>query len=384
MDQCGKKKIAFVLDGAMVGGLEMALTQMLRKIDTDRYEISLFTNVRGNPCIGQIPECIRIVDLDDLDLRTHFFAALRNGKLCRAAKLLLCYVKLRLSKSEFEKVKYAQEPFPLSEELYDCAIAYRASWESVLWVMDHIKARKKAVWVHGTIWGCREQKWVERADKIFCVSEDMKRYIERICPEVVGKTETFYNLLDSEQIATKAGKGLDFGEGITLVTVGRLSSEKGQDMIPQTMRYLLDAGYQAKWYVVGDGAMRGQIEQLCRELDVEENVILTGTKNNPYPYIKGCDIYVQTSYAEGWGLTVQEAKILHKPIVTTDIPVMKEQFTHMKNGYITKGVSPESLFEGIKMLIDNPALCEKFVEELKKENHDNSQELEKLYAYIES
>ena len=83
-------------------------------------------------------------------------------------------------------------------------------------------------------------------------------------------------------------------------------------------------------------------------------------------------------------MTVQEAKILHKPIVTTDIPVMKEQFTHMKNGYITKGVSPESLFEGIKMLIDNPALCEKFVEELKKENHDNSQELEKLYAYIES
>lgn len=379
-----KKKIAFVLDGAIVGGVETALMQMLQKIDTNRYEIHLFTNVKGNPCIGQIPECIKVVDLDDFDLRSNFFGALRKGKFRRAAQLLWCYFKLKRSKSEFERVKYSQEAFTLSEEVFDCAVAYRASWESVLWTMDHVKARKKVAWVHGTIWGARDQKWIERADKLFCVSEDAKRYIEHICPDVVGRAEVFYNLLDGEKIIEKATEEVALEDGIILATVGRLSSEKGQDMIPQTVRYLLDAGHRVKWYVVGDGALREKIERLSKELMVEDYVILTGTQSNPYPYMKNCDIYVQTSLAEGWGLTVQEAKVLHKPIVTTDLPVMREQIVHMKNGYITEGISPEALFEGIKMLLDNPALCERFTEELKKETHDNSRELEKLYAFVES
>lgn len=384
MEVYRKKKVAFVLDGAMVGGIETALIQMLRKIDTDKYDISLFTNVQGNPCIGRIPACIKVVDLDEFDLRSNFISSLRKGKLSRAAKLLKCYLKIRLSKSDLDKVRYSQELFTLSEEMFDCAVAYKPSWTSVLWVLDHMKAHKKAAWVHGPIWGCKDQHWIERVDYLFCVSEDSKEYIERVCPEVIGRTEVFYNLLDSEEIITKAGNGLNLGDEISLVTVGRLTNQKGQDMIPYTMRYLLDTGYQAKWYVVGDGDLRGKIEQLCRELGVEENVILTGTQSNPYPYIKGCDIYVQTSNFEGWGLTVQEAKILNKPIITTDIPVMREQIEHLKNGYITEGVSPEALFEGIKTLLDNPILCERFVEELKKESHDNTKEIEKLYTFIES
>ena len=381
--QHGKKKIAFVMDGAIVGGVEIALIQMLQKIDTGRYEIHLFTNVKGNPCIGQIPECIKVIDLDDFDFRTNFVQALRKGKLSRVITLLCSYFKLKQSKSEFEKVKHGQAAFTLSEEVFDCAIAYRASWESVLWTTDHITAHKKAGWIHGRIWDIKEQKWIERLDKIFCVSEDAKRYIEYTCPDVIGKTEIFYNLLDSERIIKKATAPVVLDGGINLVTVGRLSSEKGQNMIPKTVRLLLDEGYPVKWYIVGDGALRGKIEGLCKELRVEDNVILTGTQKNPYPYIKNCDIYVQTSFAEGWGLTVQEAKILHKPIVTTDLPVMREQISHMKNGLITEGISSEALFDGIKTLIDNSALCETFVEELEKENHDNTRELEKLYAFVE-
>ena len=214
--------------------------QMLQKIDTDRYEIHLFTNVKGNPCIGQIPECIRIIDLDDFDLSSNFYNALRKGKILRAAKLFWSYLKLRHTKSEFEKVQYSQESFTLSDEFFDCAISYRASWESVLWTTDHIRASKKAGWIHGTIWGAKDKKWIERLDKLFCVSEDAKRYIESTCPAVIGKTEVFFNLLDSEKIIEKASKSVTLDGKINLVTVGRLSSEKGQDLIPQTTRLLLD------------------------------------------------------------------------------------------------------------------------------------------------
>lgn len=384
MEENEKKKIAIVLDGAVVGGIETALIQMLRKIDTNRCEIHLFTNVLGNPCIGQIPACIKVIDLNNFDLRTNFLKAIRQRKLERAMILLRSYYRLRRSKSEFEKVKFSQESFSLSELMFDCAIAYKASWGSVLWATDHIHARKKVGWVHGKVWGARDQKWIEKLDKLFCVSEDAKRYIESVCPDMIGKTEILHNLLDSDKIISMAAEYVAMEPGINLVTVGRLSSEKGQNLIPETVRLLLDKGYHVKWYIVGDGILRSDIERLCKEFEVEDDVIFTGTKSNPYSYMKNCDIYVQTSYEEGWGMTVQEAKILHRPIITTDIPAMREQITHMKNGYIAEEITPEALCEGIKILLDNPMLCEKFADELRKESHDNSQELEKLYAFIES
>jgi glycosyltransferase involved in cell wall biosynthesis len=253
----------------------------------------------------------------------------------------------------------------------------------------HIEASKKVVWIHGALRGGKNPDeeyvgWLERFDKVFCVSQAVKKDFERCVPKAAERTELFYNLIDSDEIREKAGSEHVRNEAIVLTTVGRLGKEKGQVMIPQVARYLLDAGYAIKWYVVGDGAMKTALEKKCKEFNVTEHVILEGTQSNPYPYIKNCDIYVQTSYSEGWCLTTQEAKILHKPIVTTDLPVMREQFLHMKNGLITTGISPEALFEGIKILIDDSSLRRKFVEELKKEAHDNTQELEKLYAFIES
>lgn len=384
-----KKKIAIVLDSAIIGGVEIALTQMLRNIDMDRYEISLFTNVKSNLSVSMVPACIKIYDLDNLDLRMHFIQAIKSGKFCRAAQMLYCYVKLRFSKTEFEKIKWSIDPFMLSDEVFDCAIAYKQSWKSVFLALDRIKAKKSVVWIHGIFWGSDQMKnetlkIIERADKLFCVSASTKKYIEEVLPSLVDRTEVLYNLVDSREIETKAKEELYLGDEITLVTVGRLSSEKGQDMIPQTMRYLLDAGYKVKWYVVGDGALRGIIEQKCRELNVEKDVILTGKKSNPYPYINNCDFYVQTSYTEGFCTTTIEAKVLLKVIVTTDAPGMREQLISGKNGLIVDNMTPESLFEGIKTVIDNPALCEKFVAELRKETYDNRCELQKLYTFIES
>ena len=79
-------------------------------------------------------------------------------------------------------------------------------------------------------------------------------------------------------------------------------------MVPKTVRLLLDAGYNVKWYLVGDGDLRETVEAEAEKYGVGENVILLGTKTNPYPYIKNCDIYVQTSYSEGWGLPFRKQR----------------------------------------------------------------------------
>lgn len=194
-----------------------------------------------------------------------------------------------------------------------------------------------------------------------------------------------HNLCDELKIQQRAKSSINFTyRQNSILTVGRLSPEKGQDMVPRATRLLLDAGYDIHWYLVGDGPLRAAIEQECEKYDVTDRVILLGTQENPYPYIKNCDIYVQTSLSEGWCLTVQEARILHKSIVVTPLPVMHEQIRHGENGLIAEDVTPEALCKSIKTLLDHPEMCEKFVEVLKTEKHDNTDELQKLYDIIES
>ena len=155
-------------------------------------------------------------------------------------------------------------------------------------------------------------------------------------------------------------------------------------MIPKTARILLDAGYNIHWYLVGDGELREEIEEAIQKYNVQSHVILLGSKMNPYPYIKNCDIYVQPSFSEGYCTTTVEAKILCKPIVTTDAPGMREQFINGENGLIVDSMTPEALAKGIKMLLAHPEVMEKFQDALKKESYDNSKELRKLYDFMES
>ena len=199
-----------------------------------------------------------------------------------------------------------------------------------------------------------------------------------------NKTAVMYNQFPYQQIISQSGVSIQPMNSTALLTVGRLSSDKGQQMIPETARMLVDAGYDIHWYLVGDGPLREEVEREIEKYGVSDRVILLGTQSNPYPYIKNCDIYVQPSFSEGWGLTVQEARILHKPIVTTPVPVFGEQIISGENGLIVDEMTPKALFEGIKTLIDHPKMREKFVENLEKEEHDNSKEMQKFYDFIES
>lgn len=130
--------------------------------------------------------------------------------------------------------------------------------------------------------------------------------------------------------------------------------------------------------------MRSEVEAEIERYDVADRVILLGTKINPYPYIKNCDIYVQPSFTEGYCTTTVEAKVLCKPIVTTDAPGMREQFVSGENGLIVDAMTPEALAEGIRQLLDHPEMCEKFTNALKNESFDNAKEMQKLYDFIES
>ena len=384
-----KKKIAFVANCCIVGGVETALINLLNTFDLEKYDVTLYTNFSGNPVVERIPSEIRCVDLDRYNIKRVYNEAINKHDYITALKLMKNYAMFRLTKDFYNKTAWLYRHIQFNDEKYDCVIAYKYGPSTIVLANESFCASKKVVWAHGDM-PYFSKNYIRNLclfDKCFCVSEYIRGYFLQYCPSMAGKTDVFHNVLDAKVIIRKAEETaaeIDASRKVMLVTVGRLGQDKGQVVIPETASLLEKNGIDFAWYLVGDGPTRSEIEQGIQIFHMENNVFLLGTKDNPYPYMRACSIYVQTSTSEGWCLTTQEARILHKPCVVTDIPVMHEQFKDGINGIIANGTDADALYEGILRLINSPELTERIVDNLKSEPQDGTIEIQKLYDFLES
>lgn len=144
--------------------------------------------------------------------------------------------------------------------------------------------------------------------------------------------------------------------------------QKNYSLAVLTAERLKSEGVNFVWTFVGEGCDRNMIESMINSADLHRHIILAGEQSNPYPYFRHCDIYVQTSAFEGFGLTLSEAKILHKPIVTTNFPSAYDQIIDGENGLIAE-MTPESVADKILSIIENPALKNRLIENTRKEEN---------------
>lgn len=228
------------------------------------------------------------------------------------------------------------------------------------------------------------KKLYEKYDKIFVVSNQGKNKLIDVIPGIKEKTDVFLNIISKNLIKEMAKDNIKLDDnynGTKIVTVGRLSVEKGQDLAIETLKKLRQERFDVRWYCVGDGNSRLDYEKLIKTYNLEEQFILMGAKTNPYPYIEDADIYVQTSRHEGYCLTLAEAKCLNKPIVTTNFIGAYEQIENGYNGLISD-CSEDSLYENIKILIEDKHKSEIFVNNLLSDELDTVKEINKLFDYI--
>ena len=384
-----KKKVAFIANCCVVGGVQTALINLLNSFDTEKYDVTLYTNFAGNPVIGRIPDNIRCIDLDEYNIKRVYNKAIGEHDYFTALKLMKNYALFRITKDFYNKTAWLYRHIHFNDEHYDCVIAYNFGTSTIVLTNESFTAPKKVVWAHGDM-PYFSNNYIRNLclfDKCFCVSEYMKNYFVVHCKEMTPKTDIFHNILNANEIIKKAQEPvaeIDKCGKAAIVTVGRLGQEKGQIVIPETASLLKKSGIDFTWYIVGDGPVRNDIEQGIQKYHMENNICLLGTKENPYPYINACSIYVQTSTSEGWCLTTQEARILHKPCVVTDIPVMHEQFIDGVNGIIANGTDAAALYEGIMRLFSSQELRERIVNNLKAEPQDGAVEMQKLYDFLDS
>lgn len=337
------KKILFAVKNMNVGGVEKSLISLLNTLDTAEYEVDLLLLEEYGGFLNAIPNWVNVIICKDyVNIKDEvnmpplwvIKAYLKSGRLGRAAVLLPAYLMTKATRDDryyYKAVFRGVEKLP---KHYDVAIAYTSIINYLTWFVDFfVDADAYIGWVHFDVSKTQQNRKTllylhDKMKKIYVVSQSALDAFTEKYPELKDKSELRYNVVDKNQILALAEAPAETirKPGIkTIVTLGRLTSEKGQDIVPVVAARLKKSGVSFKWYLIGDGGLRAQIEEEKRELGVENDVILMGTRTNPYPYLKQADLYVQTSVHEGFCITLGEAKVFGMPIISTEFAGAHEQ-----------------------------------------------------------
>ena len=394
-----KKKILFMVSSMNIGGVEKSLLSLLAVIPKEKYEITILTLDKKGGFLEYIPNNVKLIEAEwfkyikplIMDSPQNIIKRyIKNYEFLKIPSFIYSYFKSKKTNDRYIYYKHVLKSIPECKEKYDAAIAYAGPTEIIdAYISRKVKAEKKIAWVHFDISKHKINKKLynnlyERFDKIFAVSNECKKKLDEIIPAVRNKSEVLFNIVSEDLINEMSESYVDFDDnykGIKIITVGRLSKEKGQDLAIKALAKLKKDRYDVKWYCIGEGNSRQEFEQLIKEYNLENDFLLLGATSNPYPYIKNADIYVQTSRHEGYCLTLAEAKVLNKPIVTTNFIGAYEQIKNNENGFIVS-CNENDLADAIRNLIDEKKFCSKFSKKLREEKIDTTNEVNKLLDYI--
>lgn len=254
---------------------------------------------------------------------------------------------------------------------------------------------KKIAWMHCDYdlykvysGGRDEHRLYQRFDKIIAVSNFAKEVFVRNFPEIKDKTHVIYNLLDTSQIITDAQSPIDderfVTDCFTMVSIGRISEVKQFQKIPDYIRQIkqLHPTIKFRWYVIGAGDqyLKDEIERKTAEYSLLNELVLLGAKDNPYPYIKNSNLLVCSSRTESWSYVINEAKVLHTPVVTIRCGSSEEVVEHGITGYITKEQDLPALL--VDMIEDKDGLYSCIRQKIKGFSYDNDLIVEKLKRFF--
>lgn len=396
-----KKRIFIAIHYLEIGGAETSLIGLLNAIDTDLYDIDLFLYSHRGELLKQVPDTVHLLpeikkyDVIEKPIKEAIQKGFPDIALARlwAKYQFARYAKRNQLKEGSAILQYVFDAVtPLLPNInpnteYDLAISFLTPHNIVL---NKVKAKKKLAWIHTDYTKIsvnveKEIKVWSQFDHIVSISEDVTRSFLSVFPTLAGKIIEIANILFSRTVRAKAlASKVDFpiqNGRVNLLSVGRFTFAKNFDNVPDICRRILQEGCEVYWYIVGYGGDEQLIKEKIKEAEMEEHVILLGKRENSYPFIKECNIYVQPSRFEGNAVTVREAQILCKPVVAANYPTAHSQIKQGVDGIIVPQDNAGCAHE-IAQFIKNKELQQKIVGYLKEHDYGNEKEVQKLYSLM--
>ena len=255
---------------------------------------------------------------------------------------------------------------------------------------DKVRAKKRLAWVHTDYSTVSVNPDLELPvwnsyDYIASISPEVTRSFLTVFPSLAAKIVDIENMLSSAFVLGRAEEkdvSSELTGDINLLSIGRYCNAKNYDNVPDIAKRMIGQGLvNFKWYIIGFGGSEALIKSKIKEAGMEDHVILLGKKDNPYPYIKACDIYVQPSRYEGKSVTVREAQILGKPVAVTAYPTAPSQINDGVDGVIVP-LDNEGCAQGLARFIADTAQQDRISGYLRTHDYANSTEVEKIYQLM--
>ncbi len=396
------KRIIIVSHAMEIGGAERALLGLLNSFDYSRYQVDLFLMRQEGDLFKFIPKEVNLLPMNQAR-----YLAVPMKSLIAKHKLSMLYgrlkakhlakkrvAKLGLKKDNQVELTYSHRyTWKYMDDInsdveYDLAISFLTPHYICL---NHVKAKKKIAWIHtdySTIDIDVETElsmWASY-DYIASISEKATEAFLQKFPTLQDKIIGIDNIVTNSMVEEQADEPIDVEfekeEHIKLLSVGRFSYAKNFDNVPKICKYILESGLNIRWYLIGFGGDEQLIRANIEKYGMRNKVIILGKKDNPYPYIKNCDIYVQPSRYEGKAVTVREAQILQKPVIITDYATAHSQIEDGYDGVIVP-LDNKECAKGIERVIRDSDLQNKLIENMKKTHYSNECEVEKIYKLME-
>ena len=387
------KKVLVVMASLYNGGAERSLVNMLTEFPPDKYKIDLLLFKRAGMFLNQVPSYVNILDTPK-DL-SRLYGGLKDAKALLPIKLISNAVSRAFTKNSREmrgfrwKYFYGKHISVLPGE-YDAALAY-ISGEVLYYVSEKVRAKKKIVWIHNDYRSAMHPRkydytHLKNMDALVSISDSCVDILKEEFPEFEDKTYMLENITSSTTINKRANEF--FPEEFTLdqfniLSIGRLHEQKGFDIAIEAATVLKNKGCKFVWYIIGTGELQETLSKMIVENNLKDSFVLLGARENPYPYIKNCDIFVQPSRYEGKSVVLDEAKIIGVPIIATAYPTVGDQLVDNIEGMIAN-LNVNDLSNTIEKMMNDDELRLRLINNLNRNEYGNQKEINKYINLIDN
>lgn len=364
MQHNSKKKIIFVNNNLKSGGIAKALVNLINEIYTD-YDITLLLFAKTGQYLSEIPDSVKIIKSNfifeligksQFEFKKNFFLYLIRAFLVILTKIFGFSFTIKLMLLTAKKF----------EHYYDYAISfhhgpqkrsfYGGCNEFVLYKID---AKQKIGFIHADYIKSglntkHNKKLYLKFDKIATVSNGCKNQVLMCIPEIsnkmyVVKNCTNYNLIN--KLINEENIQFD-RTFFNIITVSRLSEEKGLLRAVEVIYELIKQNYKIKYHIIGDGPLREKLIYQIKYFNLENYIYLYGNQINPYKYMKNADLFLLPSFHEAAPLVIDEAIAVGIPILTTNTISATEMIYKSKYGWVCDN-SKEGIKEYIIRIMNN-------------------------------
>lgn len=386
-----------------LGGAERALLGLLYAIDTDKVDVDLMINQHTGPFMQLIPKKVNL--LPEIPAYSVIESSMQKVFKKKQWGVLLGRLQYKVCYTLYKKIHRLTNDGTATHFLYDSVNRFLPSLKHLGCydlaisfldpphiVQDKIDAKVKVEWIHTDFSGGNFHydthrtlsRWAAN-DHIISISESVTQSFIKAFPELKEKIVEIENIIPKSLVLEQSLVGnADEYEGcsgvIKICSVGRLSHQKNFECIPAVAQLLVSSGLSFHWWIVGPGDIFFY-NNLAQEYGVDACVSYIGPKDNPYPYMRQCDIYVQPSRYEGKAVTVQEAQMLARPVIITNYPTSSSQIIDGKDGIICE-LNNEAIADAIMKLSSKVERMKTLGENAAQMHAGNDCEVEKIYRIL--